>query len=232
MINKPIVKSAQKTQAAPLILLPQPVAVPFNPIKKKTKKTGPKAVSFEEVLEYVKTGPKVEDPGNYYEIQDNHFVMLTRMFLASNNKEMAKFLFQKMKVSKFRSYTSAMRTLSNLLDAYFAGEAGQNELVNYMDLIPRHADERFYEEFNDARISLIGGLIIRPEVPVVVSANHYVDVIKNITNCELLHRKDLQNEYDLYESEYCKQLNLHIIDIAETIWPDKAKSLKLLFGSK
>jgi len=246
VIKKPIVKSttinsngvpltpavvhnaAQVAMNHSMMILPPPIV--FNPTK-KTKKAPKQAITFDKVLDFLKNGPK--DVEEEYSIQNEQFFVLEDMFQIVDKKEIVKLLLEKMKVSRFKSYKMAMKNFSNILDSYFEGNSTYTDVCAWAESnIPTHASEHWYEEFNDLRTNIIQSLSNSPKVEPKYAL---VDAVKALVNAEIyikynddVNGEDFEKQERLATSLYYQ----YMIDTAQLIWPEQAKSLKLLFGNK
>jgi hypothetical protein len=224
MIKKATVKQTKPVvpPGVNIIQLPQPLTM--NMVSVKKPKVKPK-LDFDYCLKQLQSNLKEADQ-IHEDYIDNQKKILKGLIQLLDNKQVAPYLLNKFKNSRFKSYKMAMRTFTNLIDGYFDGSVDMSGLISYQDIIPSTAAEHWYEEFNDFRYEFIRG---------IRNDNREASFYKCV---EILAEAETNPYSDESGMDYIKWLDenikinkKYVIDLMELVWPDKGGTLKLLFGN-
>ena len=167
-------------------------------------------------------------PQGYGDTEDyliDQELITKRLILNIDTKVLGKYILNKFKESKFKSFQLSSRTFVNMIEGYFEGTVDIEDIKVYQGSIPHSSEELWYEYFNNFRYEFINGIrafhrelaFIRCIQILVESENRVVEEDPNIGTFKTM--------------ENCINLNkLYIIDLMQLVWPEQAAPLKLLFG--
>ncbi len=213
MINKPVLKNPH------LILMGSPKTISIK------KPTIAAPFEYNSVLEFLKSSVPTED--NYYELQEEQRDIIKQLFAKMDKIQATKYVAEKIQTSRFKSFRMAMTHFKRICNSHFEGNLSRGDLDTYIENIPSTAGEHWYEEFNDVRRYFFQG-ITSNGMPNGHCFGQALDILINAESFK--NDPEFPNGGFHQDVEMVKIANRYIIDLAEIVWPNEAKSLKLLFG--
>lgn len=151
---------------------------------------------------------------------------MKKLISTLENKVVGKYILEKFKNSRFKSFKMATRTFVNMIEGYFEGSVDIKDITSYQEGLPNSAGEHWYEEFNDFRINFINGIRNKDR------EKSFAKCIQILVEAETAKDVDTENDgYVKFLENNMKLNKTYTIDLMEMNWPEKGGTLKLLFGN-